>query len=906
MFVHCPACGQKIRVGAVKPGAHRAMCVTCGQVFILNVAEDRTLSVTSALVPPSAAGLAAVAERPVAPPPATAARRGSGTARKPPLRPVPDATADHETEGAGDPDATAEHEVAQVRRSAKPQRRGTGVTARREAGDAEEPPDVPAVLGNYDIVKRLGRGGMGAVYLARQRSLDRAVALKVMHPRWAEDPRFLVRFTREAYAAAQLTHPNVVQVYDLGADQGVNWFSMEFVDGTSLGGLLSEKGPLTSRLAAGYVLQAARGLQFAHERGMVHRDVKPDNLMLSKQGVVKVADLGLVRTPGATDPESRAAGAGRAGQLASEGTLASLAGVTVANQAMGTPFYMAPEQVRDAAGVDERADIYSLGCTLYALVTDHPVFTGRTAEQVMAKHLHEPVTPPEVHTPELPRALSRIILRALEKKPEDRYQTTEQFVAALEAFLGVGGAGGAVLGPEHAETLEAGARAFLGVPEARWRRLVFPAGVLLCALLFLGCLALGTWRGAGGVVGLAVLTPLAYFIVGGVYHPSFLFRKTREWVLDNTWLEWLQTACALILFLAILYFTGLLLSWIVVCTAAVLFAFAIELLLDRPLAARRRAALADVRKMLKLLRLRGVSEEALQEFVCRYAGEHWEELFEELFGYEAKLAARARWGADSSGTRPKFGAWRDAVVRWIEARQQARREARERKHLQAVEQNNLVAQGLTPAQARRQAELVAEAMVEKAAKLKHDAEAPATGFDGGPRRRPDLRALYAAAMEPAPRRRRGRTFGGLIDRLLGPNLRMLIGAALVCAALAWLHGTGAAEVVGNGSPYDTKTWQRAWDQVVESDPVQVPFVDDGALPPISCLAAGLAGLLLMASAFQALRWLSLVHYGCAVVMIGGPQLGVSALGPLDPPLASLAIGGGISLLALLGAPRRRS
>src|SRR5262249_23190986 len=145
---------------------------------------------------------------------------------------------------------------------------------------------VPSTLGNYEIIRQLGRGGMGAVYLARQVSLDRPVALKVMNAEWAQDPGFLVRFTREAYAAPQLAHHNIVQVYDIGCDRGLHYFSMEYVEGRSLADLLKARGKLAAEEAASYILQAARGLQFAHDRGMIHRDVKPDNLLLNDQGVI--------------------------------------------------------------------------------------------------------------------------------------------------------------------------------------------------------------------------------------------------------------------------------------------------------------------------------------------------------------------------------------------------------------------------------------------------------------------------------------------------------------------------------------------------------------------------------------------------------------------------------------------
>ncbi len=143
---------------------------------------------------------------------------------------------------------------------------------------------LPQTLGNYQIIRQLGRGGMGAVYLARQITLDRPVALKVMNPECAQNPHFLMRFTREAYAAAQLAHHNIVQVHDIGSDRGLHYFSMEYVEGQTLGQLQKSRRKLPAEEAAGYILQASRGLQFAHERGMIHRNIKPDNIMVNQQG----------------------------------------------------------------------------------------------------------------------------------------------------------------------------------------------------------------------------------------------------------------------------------------------------------------------------------------------------------------------------------------------------------------------------------------------------------------------------------------------------------------------------------------------------------------------------------------------------------------------------------------------
>jgi serine/threonine protein kinase len=327
------------------------------------------------------------------------------------------------------------------------------------AGGATAAPkmDVPSTLGGYQMLKELGRGGMGAVYLARQISLDRNVAVKVMRPEWTSDPIFVARFTREAFAAAQLVHHNVVQIHDIGAERDTNFFSMEFVEGESLGDIVKREGKLDAEVAVGYMLQAARGLALAHEQGMVHRDIKPDNLMLNRHGIIKVADLGIVKTPGAAEA-IRPADDRRAAPKPANPSAPTH--VTMAGIAMGTPTYMAPEQARDASKVDARADIYSLGCTLYVLVTGRPPFEGKTAVEVITKHASHPIVPPEAIVKRVPKALSEIILKMVAKRPEDRYQTMQEVVKSLEKFLGIEGSGPFSPREEHAQTLEEAAAAF--------------------------------------------------------------------------------------------------------------------------------------------------------------------------------------------------------------------------------------------------------------------------------------------------------------------------------------------------------------------------------------------------------------------------------------------------------------
>ncbi|HEX2973845.1 MAG TPA: serine/threonine-protein kinase [Tepidisphaeraceae bacterium] len=265
-------------------------------------------------------------------------------------------------------------------------------------------------LGGYELKRKLGQGGMGTVYLARQISLDRDVAVKVLDTDLGRDAQFVSRFVREAYAAAQLVHHNVVQIHDIGEEQQTHFYSMEFVKGHSLADVIRTEGAIAPDTAAGYILQAARGLKIAHDQGMIHRDIKPENLLLSLDGIVKVADLGLVKR---RDEQETAA--------AQTGPAREMSGMTLAKSTMGTPAYMAPEQAEDAGSVDARADIYSLGCTLFALLTGKPPFEGKTAEAVLEQAKTREVASPKALNPQVPSELSRIVHMMTMRNREERY-----------------------------------------------------------------------------------------------------------------------------------------------------------------------------------------------------------------------------------------------------------------------------------------------------------------------------------------------------------------------------------------------------------------------------------------------------------------------------------------------------
>jgi serine/threonine protein kinase len=796
-------------------------------------------------------------------------------------------------------------------------------------GEADEQPIQPT-LGGYQVVKELGHGGMGAVYLARQISLDRNVALKVMRSRWASQPTFVARFTREAYAAAQLVHHNVVQIYDMGIDHDVHYFSMEFVEGESLAELVKREGKLDPEAAAGYILQAARGLKFAHDRGMIHRDIKPANLMLNTQGVVKVADLGLVKTPGSAEPPAAgpAPAPDRSPKAKAARTLADVGEITQAHRALGTPMYMAPEQTRDAARVDHRADIYSLGCTFYALVTGRAPYSGSTAMEVMAKHSREEIVPPEVIAKRVPKEVSAIILKMVAKKPEDRYPDMASLIKALEAFLGVEGTGLFSPREEHAQTLEDSVRRFRQAPAARLRSLSLLGFFGGWAVLVLLCLLLRWWWLAGGLFGLGLLTGLCHFVVAGVTQKTHVFLKVREYLLGCRLSDWLLTAAGVLLALVVLWLAGLLWLWVFFAVLAVAGAVAFHVLIDRRLERERRATLETVERMLRGLRLRGLEEESLRHFVCKYSGEHWEEFYEALFGYEAKMTARARWGHEDRGRpRARFASWRDPICRWIDAREQARQEARERKTLQAVEQKNLQAQGMDAAEARAKAERAAEAMVQNAAALKEAKEPePATPPSPRPatvadmpgatvpqilsveeeseaqarfreeRLRRSVQALLEAsereeAVQPRPR-------PGVVSRflgaVLGPQMRFLLGALLLACCLVWMyqkHLIGQDADTGDGMALARK-------YLAPGEPYDLPLVHV-KVPVLSNVNPGVAGLVLIVSALFAGWRLGLFLVPAAVLMTAGHLLPWPEGLPLAANHLSLAAGAALALLGFL-------
>ena len=322
------------------------------------------------------------------------------------------------------------------------------------------------IAGRYELEELVGSGGMSSVYRAHDRLLERRVALKILHEQFTRDDDYVERFRREARAVAQLTHPNIVTVIDRGEQDGRQFIVFEYVDGMNLKELVQQEGRLTPREAIELALQVARGLAFAHDQGLVHRDVKPQNVLLDADGRAKVTDFGIAH---AVDVD----------------------GMTITGTIMGTSNYIAPEQARGQP-VDEQTDVYSLGCVLYELLAGEVPFDGDSFVAIAMRHVNDPVPSVREVRPDVPPRLDWAIQRAMAKDHGDRFESMADFAAELEACHEEldGGEGATMVVPRAAAPRRRRQR-----PRRRRRLGVWPAvlsGVALAAI-------------AGGVIGAMTL-----------------------------------------------------------------------------------------------------------------------------------------------------------------------------------------------------------------------------------------------------------------------------------------------------------------------------------------------------------------------------------------------------------------
>ena len=264
--------------------------------------------------------------------------------------------------------------------------------------------------GRYAVIEKIGSGGMAEVFRARDELLGRDVAVKVLSERLSTDSQFVERFRREAQSAANLNHPNIVSLYDYGSDEGTNFIVMEFIDGQPLSEVIADQGPLMPERAAEIAHDVATALERAHASGLVHRDIKPGNIMVTKSGETKVTDFGIAR---ALDADQS---------------------MTQTGMVMGTAAYLSPEQAQGNP-VDARSDIYSLGCVLYEMLSGGSPFSGDTPLAIAYKHVREHARPPSALNPDVPAALDAIAMKALAKNPDNRYSSAAEMAEDLDRFL---------------------------------------------------------------------------------------------------------------------------------------------------------------------------------------------------------------------------------------------------------------------------------------------------------------------------------------------------------------------------------------------------------------------------------------------------------------------------------------
>jgi serine/threonine protein kinase len=263
----------------------------------------------------------------------------------------------------------------------------------------------------YKITGKLGAGAMAVVYKAKQLSLNRTVAIKVLPKRFSENPEYVERFYKEGQAAGRLNHPNIVQAIDVGEAGGYHYFVMEYVEGKTIADDLVEGNVFPEAEALDIIIQVAHALEHAHACSLIHRDVKPKNIMISTNGTVKLADMGLARET--TDIEAAQSEAGKA---------------------YGTPYYIAPEQIRGKIDIDGRADIYGLGATLYHMLTGRVPFMAEDSADVMRKHLREKLVPPDHLNTSLSAGISEVVEVMMAKRREKRYKNIEELLIDLEAL----------------------------------------------------------------------------------------------------------------------------------------------------------------------------------------------------------------------------------------------------------------------------------------------------------------------------------------------------------------------------------------------------------------------------------------------------------------------------------------
>ncbi|TWU57913.1 serine/threonine protein kinase [Rubripirellula reticaptiva] len=864
MRIKCPECESVLSFTLPKTGSYQPKCKHCGKAFWLKVSSDD-------------------------PPKIGFGRLKANSPQKPEsTKPATTTTPDHtptDVKRASNTAATfdgtdATVDAGSTKAGTVSQGSSQDIVVKSGTSDSSVS-EMPAKLGGYRIVRLLGRGAMGAVYEAQQVSLDRQVALKTIRDRLAGNPASLARFIREAYAAAQLTHHNVVQIYDFGEDAGRHYFSMEWVRGGPLDAVVRQKGSLDPRLAAGYILQAARGLQFAHRHGMVHRDIKPSNLLLSDDGVVKVADLGLVKIPDQADIESITASTSRSGPLAS-GTE-----VTMQGTAVGTPAFMAPEQTIDAANVDSRADIYSLGCTLFYLLTGRPPFDGPVATEVMQQHAEQ--APPDITkiNSRIPEPLAKIVNRSIAKQPADRYPSLVECIADLEQFLGLSTEGDFSPSSDQADQWEQIAATYgqAAAPRRLQAPLFYAAagGAIVLTLLSFG-LGFAWW-----IMGTVMFAVTIVTVLTLDSHQSAIVARIRSWTGTLSLIDWIAAGIGGVLFLLMIVVAGLWTGGLAGAIIGLALGAAYHFGLVASTEKRCNEPLQNAQRFVRNLRIDGADENGLRSFAARYAGGRWQDLFERLFGYDSLIQMRQILRQDPSFTGPTAGfGIRDRVCANLAARAKANRQPDLQKRLAKVERLGLQSEGMSVSEAEQRSWALAEAIMKSAQVAPLQAGADAVNARAATEaKRNQMKAMLADARSGKYKSKRDK-FAPLRFAIGGPT-RLIIGCGLLAVFAVWGNHQGmfdsikdieTLKKIGTGSANFDQLGSAVRDAAATANQTVEGSTFMGS--NISPWSVGIAGLLMAMSAFVAGWRMSLPASIATIVILIGPALGIPAISELIP------------------------
>jgi hypothetical protein len=747
------------------------------------------------------------------------------------------------------------------------------------------PKDLPRIIGAYRVVGELGRGRLGAVVRAVQRSTGRTVALRVLRPEWACLPALVARLARDAFAATLVDHPNLVRLIELGEAQGRVHFASEFVDGTALADGGQDLGVLAAREAAAVVLQAARGLRFAHGQGLTHGDINPGCLFVDRLGLIKVADLGLAKTPAAVEAEK---------VRESTGPIA-----------LGAP---APKEGPSPEAV--RADVRGLGWTLDHLVTGRPPGSDADAE------------PQALLARGLPMNLVETVRAMVDPRPGEGFADLNPAIAALERFVD-GRKPGSATTPreEHTRILAECLGAFRTSPSARLRAQVVRWGLVAWGVLVVLSLLARLPRLGFTVFGLGVMTALARFVIGGVTRPDELFAKARALAFESRAVDWLVVAVGLALLISALVVLRLLGAWLVFGALAVALAVALHALVDRKAESERRGAVEEAEALIKALRLQGMSEDTIRRLVRGTAGDGWGEFYEALFGFEARRAAVGPEGRGWRGLlqiHRRYAPWRDPLADWLDAAVGTRRAERDRRLLQRLEERGMVAEGVNLVTARRRAWRAAEAMIvlaaEARAAARGAANAPPT-LPGAVRVAAEVPEEVLVGRETGLVEREGWSWSWLPEALLGARTRFLLGAAVLAGCLLWVRQNevipGAqlrdvvAKVGGGSDPLEALRNARLDVRLPDQPrPLDASFLPRPVAGLFEGLNAGAAGLILVLSALVPGWRAGVFAVAGAAVALLGPKVGIPRLGPLDPRTVAMTLGAGIALAGAMIAGRR--